>query len=126
MPLMTLRSELLPAPFGPISAQISPRATSKLMSVTAATPRNESEIRSTPSSAPPISGRPPRLLGLELPDQRQDPRAEVGDVLEVVQEAAEDQVDADVLVGDDPLGDLRRRPDQAGLEAVVVLDEILE
>ena len=40
---MMLSSELLPAPFGPISEQISPRPTEKLSAARALTPRNESE-----------------------------------------------------------------------------------
>jgi hypothetical protein len=38
---MTLSIELFPAPFGPMIAQISPRATSKLMSLMAFTPAKD-------------------------------------------------------------------------------------
>src|SRR5688572_9113179 len=41
---MTLRSELFPAPLGPMTEQISPLATSKLTSESAVTPWNEREI----------------------------------------------------------------------------------
>ena len=46
---MMFKSELFPAPFGPMSAQISPRATEKLRSERALTPRNESETSRTSS-----------------------------------------------------------------------------
>ena len=51
---------------------------------------------------------------------------EVVDLLLEVQEAAQDQPDAELAVLDDASRDLLGRADQAGAEAVVVLDEVLE
>ena len=49
-PEIALNSEVLPAPFGPISPRISPSRTSKLISTLAATPPNDLLTRSTSSS----------------------------------------------------------------------------
>ncbi|MCO5561387.1 hypothetical protein L7F22_015008 [Adiantum nelumboides] len=65
-------------------------------------------------------------LGLLLADDRQHLRAEVLDLLLEVQEAEQQQVRAAPLVLDRAVGDLLRGADQLGLEAVVVLDEVLE
>ena len=65
-------------------------------------------------------------LRLQLADDRQDVLAEVLDLLLEVQEAEQEQVHAAALVLDDAVGDLLRRADQLGAEAVVVLDEVLE
>src|SRR3954468_19026586 len=151
MPLITLSSELLPAPFGPMSAQISPAGTSRLTSSSARTPRNVSEMCSRRRSAVPgtvfvamndgaanggagicgaavvISRR--RLLrrpGLELAHQRQDAPSEVLDVFQVVQESAQNQVHALLLVGDDPARNLLGCADEPSLEPVVVLDQVVE
>jgi hypothetical protein len=82
--LITLSSELLPAPLGPISAQISPAATSKLTSVTAFTPLNNSEMRSSASSGGAVrhvsgtrSGRDRLQPAFEFAHQRQHLLAEV-------------------------------------------------
>ena len=50
--------ELLPAPFGPMIARISCARTSKLMSVNAFTPPNDSEMLSSFSMTSPISRSP--------------------------------------------------------------------
>lgn len=67
-----------------------------------------------------------RPVFLQLTHERQDVLAEVLDLLVVVQEAEEQQVDAEALVGDDALRDLFRGADESRTEAVVVLDEVLE
>ena len=41
---MTFSIELLPAPLGPITAQISPSATSKLIELSAWTPPNDRQM----------------------------------------------------------------------------------
>src|SRR6266404_1331553 len=51
---MTFRSELLPAPLGPMIARISPRRASRLTPESAATPPNESETSSTERRTSPI------------------------------------------------------------------------
>ena len=58
---MQLSIELLPAPFGPMMARISPSRTSKLMSVSAFTPPKASEMFDTsritlPCGAPAAGG----------------------------------------------------------------------
>src|SRR5215831_20981803 len=67
---MTLSIEVLPAPFGPIMARISPPAISKETSVKALTPPNERETFSTerstleaPPAALPSKRRPPPPAG---------------------------------------------------------------
>src|SRR5229473_3232446 len=58
---MTLSIEVLPAPFGPMMARISPPAMSKDTSVNALTPPNDNDTLSTERSAlraPPISPLP--------------------------------------------------------------------
>ena len=50
---MTLSIEVLPAPFGPMMARISPFLTSKEMSVIAFTPPKDSETFLTSISNPP-------------------------------------------------------------------------
>lgn len=67
-----------------------------------------------------------RLVFLQLADERQHLLAEVLDLLVVVEEAEEQQIHAEALVGDDALGDLFRGADQPRTETVVVLDEVLE
>ena len=52
--------------------------------------------------------------------------AEILDLLLEVQEAEQDQVGAGVLEREDAFGDLLRRSDQVGAEAVVVLHKIVE
>src|SRR5262245_63209206 len=52
---MTLSSEVLPAPFGPIMARISPLRTSKETPATALTPRKASDTFSTASSTLPAT-----------------------------------------------------------------------
>src|SRR5450755_1568523 len=54
---MTLSSELLPAPFGPMMARISCSRTSKLMSVSALTPPNASEMLSSLRMTSPTEAR---------------------------------------------------------------------
>src|SRR5882757_449524 len=56
---MTLSSELFPAPFGPIRAQISPRATSKLRAVRAWMPLKESETSLSCRMGPAMSASRP-------------------------------------------------------------------
>src|SRR5476651_674529 len=65
-------------------------------------------------------------LGLQLTHQRQHALAEVLDFFLEVQEAGQHQVHAYCLQGDDALGDLLRGANQVGLEAVVVLHQILK
>src|ERR1700674_2238298 len=52
---MTLSIEVLPAPFGPMMAQISPLRISKETSTSARTPPNASDTRSTESSTSPAA-----------------------------------------------------------------------
>src|SRR6516165_5472511 len=56
---MQLNSVVLPAPFGPISPQMAPQATSKLTFSSAVTPPKRIETPSTARS--PASGAPPSL-----------------------------------------------------------------
>src|ERR1700736_897618 len=54
-PVRQLKNVLLPAPFGPITARISPRGSSKLMALSGATPPKRmprSSVRSTGGEAP--------------------------------------------------------------------------
>src|SRR6478672_9172035 len=62
---MMLSIEVLPAPFGPIMARISPLRISNDTSLTAFTPPNDSETLSTARSTSPtaISGPPVALMG---------------------------------------------------------------
>src|SRR2546430_2722447 len=53
-PFKTFKSELLPAPLGPMIAQISPRRTSRLTPERAVTPPKESVTSSTFSRTSPI------------------------------------------------------------------------
>ena len=52
---MTLSIEVLPAPFGPMMARISPLRISKETSLTALTPPNDSDTSSTASSTSPVA-----------------------------------------------------------------------
>src|SRR3954453_11018587 len=74
----------------------------------------------------PFSGGLAQASRLEGADPRQDLLAEALDVLVVVEEAAQDEVHAQLLEGHDPLRDLVGGADQPGAEAVVVLDQVLE
>ncbi|MDT4875578.1 hypothetical protein FQZ97_1109540 [compost metagenome] len=75
---MTFSSELLPAPLGPIKAQISAVATRKLMSVTALTPLNDSEICSSSSKCAVAVWVMARLLSGQL---RLEPAPVIGGLL---------------------------------------------
>src|SRR3954452_16443348 len=63
---------------------------------------------------------------LQFADERDDPLAEEFDLFLEMQEAEEDQAGAGGLEGEDALGDLLGCADQVRLEAVIVLDEVLE
>ena len=62
---MTLSIEVLPAPFGPMMARISPLRMSKETSLTAFTPPNDSETFSTDKSTSPTATSGP--LGALMP-----------------------------------------------------------
>ena len=69
------------------------------------------------------------LVGVEgvgLVDRRDDRLTEAFELRLEVEEAREDDVDADRIQLPDPLDDLVVGPDESGLEAVVVLHEVLE
>src|ERR1700730_8562425 len=65
---MMLSSDVLPAPFGPIMARISPLRMSKETPVTALTPPNESDTLSTESSTSPAAMSRP--VGALMPPLR--------------------------------------------------------
>ena len=62
---MTLSIEVLPAPFGPMMARISPLRMSNDTSLMALTPPNDSDTFSTDSSASPTAASEP--LGALIP-----------------------------------------------------------
>ncbi|TKW58365.1 hypothetical protein CTA1_5231 [Colletotrichum tanaceti] len=65
-------------------------------------------------------------LLFKLPHQRQDIPPEQFNLLVVVQKGRQHEVDAEALEQHQPLGDLLPGPDEPGLEAVVVLDQVVE
>lgn len=65
------------------------------------------------------------LSGFEFSDEGDDVLAEEFDLLLEMQEAEQHEIDADLFQGEDAFGDLLGRADQIGLEAVIVLNEIL-
>ena len=65
-------------------------------------------------------------LLLHLADEREDLTTELFDFLIVMQESGKDDIDTEGFQQTDALGDLLLGADELGLEAVVVLDEILE
>src|SRR5687767_5530385 len=68
---MTLSSELLPAPFGPIKAQISPPATSKEIWVSALMPLKDSDTSRIDSRVPLMRLRPQQRANVLVALQRE-------------------------------------------------------
>src|SRR5258708_4240383 len=76
MPLMQLSTDVLPAPFGPISAKSSPGAAANDTSSSTTSPPNRSPRRSTASSAIPPPA-PAILLDVAIAAARTGAAAEI-------------------------------------------------